>query len=231
VLHLVSMPGVLIIGRYFSRGVTGAASIAVMNYRLVAMESKGTYRVLVNRIPPYLGKDIVEELFKSIYIDGVRPEDILSDPGIDMYLKQALVNIIYGGYVTSVMKNNKLDVLDFEVVNESMEMYVGLRELDNELSLDLSILTLLGYAIREADLSLLKEILPQSKVHVDENWIAIPAWRNATLIIVERGFSKSINLEKLGLKSLIRIKVDNVGLRESIKLEEKASNLNKGLSF
>lgn len=215
------MPGVLIIGRYFSRGIAGAASIAVMNYRLVAIENKGTYRILVNRIPPYLGRDIVEELFKDIYIDGVRPEDILSDPGIDMYLKQVLLNIIYGGYVTSVMKSNKLDILDFEVVNEYMEMYVGLGELNNELSLDLSTLTLLGYAIREADLSLLKKILSQSKVLVDENWIAIPAWRNAVLVIAERGFSKSVNLEKLCLKSLTRIKVDNVGLRESIKLEKK----------
>ncbi|MCS7128120.1 MAG: hypothetical protein RMI83_02475 [Desulfurococcaceae archaeon] len=230
-LHLVSLPGVLIIGKYFSKGVAGVASMAVMNYRLVAVGNKGTYRALVNRIPPYLGGEIVEELFKSIYVNRVRPEDILSDLSISMYLKQVLVNIIYGGYVTSIMRSNRLDILDFEVVNESMEMYIGLGGLSNELSLDLSVLTLFGYAIREADLSLLKNILPQNEVRVGENWIAIPAWKNAVLVIAERGFSKSIALEKLGLKSLTRIKVDNVGLRESIKLEKAVSNLNKSLSF
>ncbi len=218
-LHLVSLPGVLIIGRYFSKGVAGAASIAVMNYRLVAMgDDKGSYEVLVNRIPPYLGRDVVGELFKSIYIDEARPEDILSDPGIDICFKQVLMNIIYGGYVTSIMRGNKLDILNFEVVNELMDIYIGSEGLGSELSLDLSTLTLLGYAIREADLSLLKNILPRSRVHLSENWIAMPAWRNSVLIIAEKGSSKSMALERLGLKSLTRVKVDNVGLRESIKL-------------
>ena len=215
--EIVSCPGIHVLGKYFiSEDVYGYASLAILNYRYIIIKDRSKIKVY-NRIDHVFGVDIIEKLCPRI-LDEKMVSLLERAKGLH---GQVLLNWFYGGFVLSIIRSNKIDLMDLEYVKPGLQISVAvLNKKSNMSEADIGFWSLLGYCLRKTDYDLLKSVSRSYGFEAGNEYILIPSWRNSLTII-----SKSMNgvlnaLESIDFENVYQdLIIDNNGIRHIIKFD------------
>ena len=215
--EIVSCPGIHVLGKYLiNEDVYGYASLAILNYRYIIIKD-GSKTKVYNRIDHVFGIDIIEKLCPRIS-DEKMVSLLERTKGLS---SQVLLNWFYGGFVLSIIRSNKIDLMDLEYVKPGLQISVAVLSKKNNMSeADIGFWSLLGYCLRKTDYDLLKSISRSYGFEAGNEYILIPSWRNSLTII-----SKSMNgvlnaLESIDFENVYQdLIIDNNGIRHIIKFD------------
>ena len=215
--EIVSCPGIHVLGKYLiNEDVYGYASLAILNYRYIIIKD-GSKTKVYNRIDHVFGIDIIEKLCPRILDEKMV---FLLERTKGLY-GQVLLNWFYGGFVLSIIRSNKIDLMDLEYVKPGLQISVAVLSKKNNMSeADIGFWSLLGYCLRKTDYDLLKRISRSYGFEAGNEYILIPSWRNSLTII-----SKSMNgvlnaLESIDFENVYQdLIIDNNGIRHIIKFD------------
>ncbi len=207
-----SCPGIYVIGQYEENDVVGYASFSVLNYRLTVIKGLDKSTKVYGSVPEVFAGKLVEKACIEL---ASREKIIEGATLIDL----ALLNWFYGGYIVSAIVNNRLDVIDIEIVNPGVK--IAIAESSSSTippKLSLSQWIILGYIFRTANWDLLISFCRNNGFARGKTWCIIPGWRNTYMIIYEDSESLTNALEKISYINVYDIIVDNNGLRQVIKV-------------
>ncbi len=208
-----SCPGIYVIGQYEENDVIGYASFPILNYRLTVIKELGKSIKVYGSVPEIFAGKLVEKACvelasKEKLIEGATLIDL------------ALLNWFYGGYIVSAIINNRLDIIDMEIVNP--EIKIAIVESSSSTippKLSLSQWIILGYILRTANWDLLISFCRNNGFARGKTWCIIPGWRNTYMILYENNKSLSNALEKISYINVHDVVVDNNGLRQVIRVQ------------
>jgi len=215
--EILSSPGIHVLGTYFiNEDIYGYASLAILNYRYIIIKDRSKIKVY-HRVNHVFGIDIIEKLCPKI----LEEEMVSLLEKTNGLSSQILLNWFYGGYILSIIRSNKIDLLDLEYVRPGLQISVAVLSKKSKVSeADISFWSLFGYCLRKTDYDLLRRISRSYGFEAGDEYILIPSWRN-TLTIISKDKNGVLNaLESINFKKVYQdIIIDNSGIRHIIKFD------------